>query len=120
MTLCGGLWLFFLGNVGGVELLPTNDRGQFSEESAGRLVADKNSPKLQRGEISGIISTYDGVAQKISVRDDQGTINDFLVDSDTPIEDHHLQISFANLHAGDYVTVRYNVDSRRVNTIERI
>ena len=83
-------------------------------------MVDLNSPQLKLGEMTGTISAYDEVLEKISVQGARGMNMEFIVDTNTPITDHNQQIGFADLHVGDQVTVHYNVDPQQVNSIEKI
>jgi hypothetical protein len=45
---------------------------------------------------------------------------EFAIETNTRLQDQHLQISLDDLHLGDRVTVHYNVEHRLVNRIDRI
>jgi hypothetical protein len=84
------------------------------------LAPGSENPNVKTAEMTGKIYLLDRVSGNLSIQDGKGPPIAFSVEANTPVEDHHLQISLNELRPGDRVTVRYNVEPRRVNNIERI
>lgn len=113
-------WIFLAGVCLAAESPSVNELGHFDANLDSPLVLNTDGPKRQLGEFTGSLSAFDEVSGRLSVRGAGGQIKVFLLDTNTPISDHHLQISSADLRLGDQLAVRYNVELQRVNSIERI
>jgi len=81
---------------------------------------DFENPKEKLEEITGTIKSIDRISGKIWVQDAKGMPVEFSVETNTRLQDQHLQISLDDLLLGDRVTVHYNADPRQVNRIDRI
>ena len=117
--LFAGVALFMTSTLMAADGPVASGHGQFGVQSARTLALDQDSPKVKLGATSGTISAYDSVTQKISVMDAKGNMNEFAVESNTPITDHSLQVKSSDLHAGDRVTIHYDMEPKRINAIEK-
>lgn len=76
-------------------------------------------PVMLQQQLNGAIVNMDPVIEKIWVRGPNGNVQEFLVDTNTPITDHNIQISFSDLRVGNQVVVYYNAQPLSINRIER-
>jgi hypothetical protein len=120
MWLWGSVLFAFSGIALAGELATVNELGHFNVQKNNVEMVELNGPKLQSSQITGTISAYDEVSERMSVSGAGGAPMEFRLSSNTPITDHNLQIKFTDLHLGDHVIVHYNVESRTVNAIEKL
>jgi hypothetical protein len=114
------LILISLASAAAGEQASVNKPRHFDMQENGLLVREQDGPKRQLGEITGTLTSCDEISGKVSVRGIGESPMEFVLDTNTPITDHNLQIRLVDLRLGDQVTVLYNMDPRRVNSIKRI
>jgi hypothetical protein len=118
--MCGSVCLLSFGYVHATDLSSVNELGHFGTSQNTLRVLEQDGPKRQLGEITGTLRALDEISGRVSIGGIGGTPAEFVLEANTPLTDHNLQISLADLHLGDQVTVYYNVDPRRVNSIKRL
>ena len=94
--------------------------GSYSGPTGNSYVQGADNPKDKQGVITGTIKTIDRISGKIWLQDAKGMPVEFSIETNTRLQDQHLQISLDDLLLGDRVTVHYTVDSRLVDRIDRI
>jgi hypothetical protein len=94
--------------------------GSYRGPTGNTYTQGAENPKDKQGEITGAIKSIDRISGKIWLQDAKGMPVEFAIETNTRLQDQHLQISLDDLHLGDRVTVHYNVEHRLVNRIDRI
>jgi len=116
----GGILFLSAQGVRAEELAGIPEVGSYRGPMTNTYRQDFQNPKEKLGEITGTIHSVDRISGTIWVQGAKGSPMEFALETNTRLEDHHLQISLDDLLLGDGVIVRYNVDPRTINTIDRI
>ena len=121
---CTGVFVGILFIAGpwlrAAELPGTFEVGSTRGPTGNTYIQGAGNPKDKQGEITGTIKSIDLISGIIGVQDVKGMPMEFSVETNTPLEDKHLQIGLEDLRPGDRVTVRYEIEPRLVNRIDRI
>ena len=120
MAVFWGVLFIFGQGLRAAELTGAFEVGSNNKPTSNTFREGTENPQEKLGEITGTIKAIERVSGKISVLDAKGTAVEFAIESNTPVEDKHLQIGLDELRVGDRVIVRYNVEPRQVNSIEKI
>ena len=85
----------------------------------GPFTPPQESPQVRTVQKAGTVIAVDTVFQRLTVREEDGSVREFPLQTTTPLVQNFAQIGFQDLHPGDRVIVNYNVEPLWVNRVEK-